>query len=113
MERLVDSIDDILKGDNRMDFAIFNKTEMEEMFQAMVEHMPEEIKKTAIDEFGGLEQWKEHYIKTVSSEDMQKRYQKMVECFGGKEEYLATVKNPISKEVAGSYQKSLKNMALL
>ena len=86
---------------------------MEEMFQAMVGHMPEEIKKTAIDEFGGMEQWKEHYIKAVSSQDMQKRYQKMVECFGGKEEYLATVKNPISKEVAGSYQKrmdaSLKN----
>lgn len=107
MERLVASIDDILKGDNRMDFAIFNKTEMEEMFQAMVGHMPEEIKKTAIDEFGGLEQWKEHYIKTVSSEDMQKRYQKMVEWFGGKEEYLATVKNPISKEVAESYQKRI------
>lgn len=106
-ERLVASIDDILKGDNRMDFAIFNKTEMEEMFQAMVEHMPEEIKKTAIDEFGGLEQWKEHYIQTVSSEDMQKRYQKMVEWFGGKEEYLATVKNPISKEVARSYQKRI------
>ena len=33
MERLVASIDDILKGDNRMDFAIFNKTEMEEMFR--------------------------------------------------------------------------------
>ena len=107
MERLVANIDDILKGDNRMDFAIFNRTEMEEMFQEMVEHMPEEIKKTAIDEFGGLEQWKEHYIKTVSSEDMQKRYQKMVECFGGKEEYLATVKNPISKEVAGSYHKRM------
>ena len=107
MEHLVASIDDILKGDNRMDFAIFNKTEMEEMFQAMVEHMPEEIKKTAIDEFGGLEQWKEHYIKAVSSEDMQKRYRKMVEWFGGKEEYLTAVKNPISKEVAASYQKRL------
>ena len=42
MERLVASIDDILKGDNKMDFAVFNKTEMDEMFQAMVEHMPEE-----------------------------------------------------------------------
>ena len=38
-----------------MDFAIFNKTEMEEIFQAMVEHMSEEIKKTAIDEFGGVD----------------------------------------------------------
>ncbi len=42
MERLVASIDDILKGDNKMDFAIFNKTEMDGMFQAMIEHMPEE-----------------------------------------------------------------------
>lgn len=39
IERLVASIDDILKGGNRMDFAIFNKTEMEEMFQAMLEHV--------------------------------------------------------------------------
>lgn len=107
LERLVASIDDILKGENKMDFAIFNRTEVEEMFQAMTDHMPEEMKKTAIDEFGGLAQWREHYMKAVSSEDMQKRYRKMVEWFGGKERYLDTVKNPISKEVAESYQKRL------
>lgn len=107
MEHLVASIDDILKGDNKMDFAIFNKTEMDEMFQAMTEHMPEEIKQKAIDEFGGLNQWHEHYIKAISSDDMQKRYRKMVEWFGGKEQYLATVKNPISKEVVASYQKRM------
>ena len=107
MERLVASIDDILKGENKMDFAIFNKTEMDEMFQAMIEHMPEEIKQKAIDEFGGLNQWHEHYIKAISSDDMQKRYRKMVEWFGGKEQYLATVKNPISKEVVASYQKRM------
>ena len=107
MEHLVASIDDILKGDNKMDFAIFNKTEMDEMFQAMTEHMPEEIKQKAIDEFGGLNQWHEHYIQAISSDDMQKRYQKMVEWFGGKEQYLATVKNPISKEVVASYQKRM------
>lgn len=107
MEHLVASIDTILKGDNRMDFAIFNKTEIEGMFQAMIDHMPEELKKTAVDEFGGLEQWQEHYVKAVSSEDMQKRYQKMVEWFGGKDEYLAAVKNPVSKAVAESYQKRM------
>lgn len=107
MERLVASIDDILKGDNRMDFAIFNKTEMEEMFQAMVEHMPEEIKQKAIDEFGGLNQWHEHYIKAISSDEMQKSYQKMMEWYGGKEKYLDTVKNPLSKEVVASYQKRM------
>ncbi len=107
MEHLITGIDDILKGDNKMDFAIFNKTEMDEMFQAMTEHMPEEIKQKAIDEFGGLNQWHEHYIKAVSSEDMQKRYRKMLEWFGGKEQYLATVKNPVSKEVMTSCQKRM------
>ena len=32
MERLISSIDDILKGENKMDFAVFSKTEMEELF---------------------------------------------------------------------------------
>ncbi len=107
MEHLITGIDDILKGDNKMDFAIFNKTEMDEMFQVMTEHMPEEIKQKAIDEFGGLNQWHEHYIKAVSSDDMQKRYRKMLEWFGGKEQYLATVKNPVSKEVMTSCQKRM------
>ncbi len=107
MEHLVASIDDILKGDNKMDFAIFNKIEMDEMFQAMTEHMPEEMKQKAIDEFGGIEKWHEHYIQAVSGDDMQRRYRKMLEWFGGKENYLAAVKNPISKEVVASYQKRM------
>jgi len=58
MERLIASIDDILKGENKMDFAVFSKTEIEEMFQTMVEHMPENMRNTAIKEFGSMEQGK-------------------------------------------------------
>ena len=36
MENLVASIDDILKGDNKMNFDIFNKTEMEEIKRGKV-----------------------------------------------------------------------------
>ncbi len=105
MEHLIANIDDILKGENKMDFAIFDKKEIEELFQTTFEHMPEEIRQTAIDEFGGIEQWKKHYIDVVSSEDMQKKYAKAVEWFGGKEAFLSGAKNPISKEVAESYKK--------
>lgn len=105
MEHLIDNIDDILKGENKMDFAIFDKKEIEELFQTTFEHMPEEIRQTAIDEFGGIEQWKKHYIDVVSSEDMQKKYAKAVEWFGGKEAFLDSAKNPISREVAESYKK--------
>ena len=84
MERLINSIDDILKGDNKMDFAIFSKTEVEEMFQTMIEHMPENMKNLAVKEFGSVEEWKKHYIEVVSSEEMQKGYAKVVEWYGGK-----------------------------
>lgn len=105
MEHLIANIDDILKGENKMDFAIFDKKEIQELFQTTFEHMPEEMRQTAIDEFGGIEQWKKHYIEVVSSEDMQKKYAKAVKWFGGKEAFLSSAKNPISKEVVESYKK--------
>ena len=108
MERLIAGIDDILKGENRMDFTIFNQTELEEMFQAMIDHMPEEIRQTAINEFGSVEQWRQHYLEVTSSEKMQKNYAKVVEWYGGKEEYLSVVKTPVSKEVAESYNKRIE-----
>jgi len=108
MERLIAGIDDILKGVNTMDFAIFNKTEVEEMFRSMFEHMPEHIRETAVKEFGGVEQWKKHYIEVVSSEKMQKNYAKVVEWYGGKDAYLTAVKNPVGKKVAESYHRRLE-----
>lgn len=105
MERLIASIDDILKGDNKMDFTVFNKTEIEKMFQLMFDSMPEKMRQTAIEEFGGADQWKKHYIEVVSTEEMQKKYAKVVEWYGGKDAYLKTLENPISKEVIESYKK--------
>ena len=91
-----------------MDFAVFSKTEMEEVFQAMLEHMPEDMKELSIKEFGSIEQWKEHYMEVVSREEMQKNYAKVVEWYGGKDEYLSAAKNPVSKEVADSYAKRIE-----
>ena len=108
MERLIASIDDILKGENRMDFTVFSKTEIEEMFQSMLEHMPEDIRDIAVKEFGSIEQWKEHYMEVVSSEKMQKGYAKVVEWYGGKDKYLSVVQNPVSKEVAESYNQRIE-----
>ena len=107
IERLINRIDDILKGEDKMDFEVFNKKEIEELFGIMVSYMPEKLRETAAQEFGGMEQWKEHYIETVSGENVQKCYLKMVEWFGGKEKYVSSVKHPISKEVAESYLKRI------
>ena len=108
MERLIASIDRILKGDNNVDFAIFSRTEVEEMFQTMLEHMPETMKERSIKEFGSMEQWKEHYMQVMSREEMQKGYAKVVEWYGGKDKFLSVTRNPISKEVAESYNKRIE-----
>ncbi len=108
LERLITSIDDILKGESNMDFAVFNKTEIEEMFQTMFEHMPEDVRNVAIHEFGGIEQWKKHYMEVMSSEKMQKGYAKVVEWYGGKDRFLSVAQAPVSKEVAESYNKRME-----
>lgn len=108
MERLIASIDDILKGENKMDFTIFTKTEVEEMFKTMLEHMPENMRNIAIKEFGSIEQWKKHYMEVVSSEEMQKGYAKVVEWYGGKDKFLSVARTPVSKEVAESYNKRIE-----
>lgn len=108
MERLIASIDRILKGDNKMDFAIFGKTEVEEMFQAMFEHMPDNMRNLAVKEFGSVEEWKKHYMETMSSEEMQKGYAKVVEWYGGKDQFLSVANHPISQEVAESYNKRVE-----
>lgn len=107
MERLIAGIDEILKGDNRMDFAIFNRTEIENMFQTMFDNMPEKIRKVSIEEFGSAEQWRRHYIEVVSSEEVQRRYAKVVEWFGGKDAFLHASDSPVSSEVAQSYEKQI------
>lgn len=108
MERLINSIDQILKGDNKMDFAIFSKTEVEELFQTMIEHMPENMKNLAVKEFGSIGEWKKHYMEVVASEEMQKGYAKVVEWYGGKDNFLSIANNPISTEVAESYNKQIE-----
>lgn len=107
LERLIDSIDVALKGANTMDFTVFNKEESSKMFSAMLEHMPDEIRDTAIKEFGSVEEWRAHYLNAVSSEEVQKQYAKIVEWYGGKEAYFDTVINPLSEDVRKSYKRRI------
>lgn len=110
LERLTDSIDAALKGANTMDFTVFNKEESSEMFSAMLEHMPDEIRDTAVKEFGSVEEWREHYLNAVSSEKIQKQYAKIVEWYGGKEAYVNTVMDPLSEKIKKSYKSRIYNV---
>lgn len=108
LERLIAGIDDILKGDKQMDFAIFSQEEVGELFQTMLSHMPEEMVNLSVQEFGSLEEWKKHYTEVVSSEKMQKNYAKVAEWYGGKDRFLSAANNPVSKEIADSYNRRIE-----
>ena len=45
IERLIASIDNILRGENRMDFEVFSKSELEDMYNSMEANMSDELKK--------------------------------------------------------------------
>ena len=110
VERLIASIDDILRGENRMDFSVFTKQETEEMFQTMVERMPEQIKDMAVSEFGSIEEWRKHYLEVMSSEKMQENYAKVIEWYGSKDAFLEAAGHPVSREVAESFGKRVDSI---
>ena len=110
VERLIASIDDILRGENRMDFSVFTKQETEEMFQTMVERMPEQIKDMAVSEFGSIEEWRKHYLGVMASEKMQENYAKVIEWYGSKDAFLGAAGHPVSREVAESFGKRVDSI---
>ena len=107
LERLIASIDDILRGENKMNFEVFNKTEIEDMCRSMIANMSEEQKAHFIHEYGSIEAFQEHFMESASSEAAQKNFQKVVEWYGNKEDALNASKNPGNPELLSAYQKRL------
>lgn len=48
LERIIASIDDILKGENKMNFEIFSKADIEQLYNAMVENMRRKRKRISL-----------------------------------------------------------------
>lgn len=110
MERLISSIDRILKGDHTMDFEVFSKTELEDMYHSMAENMSEEQKAIFIRQYGSMEEWKKNFLENASSESTQRNFQKVVEWYGSKEKALEASKNPGNSELFPAYQKRLEKI---
>ena len=105
IEKLVASIDDILKGDNKMDFEVFNKKEIEDMYNAMEKNMTEEQKKLFVGRYGSIEAWKEDFLEKASTEEAQQNFAQVVEWYGSKEKALEASMNPQNTDLRLDYQK--------
>lgn len=110
LEHLIANIDDILKGDNKMNFEVFSKSEIEELCLTSLANMSDVMKESIIKDFGSLEQWRKHFIERCSMQDIQKGYQKMVEWYGSKEKAINFAKHPPSMDVVKAYQNRLDSV---
>lgn len=93
-----------------MDFTVFTREESTELFEAMFANMPEEMRDTAIKEFGSIDNWREHYLDTVGKEKVQRQYEKIIEWYGGKDAYVDSVKNPLNQEIREDYQSQIESI---
>ncbi|MDE7436423.1 MAG: MerR family transcriptional regulator [Lachnospiraceae bacterium] len=107
MERLIASIDDILKGENKMDFEVFTKTELENMIDSIIANMNEKQRAVFTEHYGTVDAWREHFLKNASTEAVQKKFQKIIEWYGSKEEALDAATSQKPSGLFPAYQKRL------
>ena len=110
IERIIASIDEMLKGDQNMDLTVFDETETRAMFTDMLQNMNESQKQIFVDHYGSIEAWEQHIMEAASNENVQKNYAKVVEWYGAKEAEKDPVRNPPKSEVFTAYQKRIDDI---
>lgn len=110
LERLAASIDDILKGENKMDFEVFSKAELEEVFEDIMNSHSEEQIKALVSHFGSIEEYKEQYIANASKPSAQEHMAKMVEWYGDKELVKEFMTNPGSSKIGKAYNNRIEDI---
>lgn len=104
LNRLISGISDILRGENKMDFEMFSKKEMDEMYQAVVANMGEEQLQVMKEKYGSLEKFREQFLEKASGQDAQQNFRKVMEWYGNKDKAMDAVKNPVGMEVMEAYR---------
>lgn len=112
LERLISSMDDILKGEDKMDFEVFSKAEIEELYKNIVSHMSESQIKVLEEQYGSMEAFREHYMENASGEKVQANFKKVTEWYKGKEGALEAAKNGAGADVVRAYQNRLDQICL-
>lgn len=110
LERIIASIDNILKGDNAMDFGVFDKTDMEKMVDHIIKSLTDEQQEIFVKEYGSLDNFREHFLNNASSEEVQKNLAKVVEWYGDKESAMAASTNPDNPQIIEVYGKRLEEV---
>ncbi len=105
LDRIIASIDDVLKGEETMDFTVFSTEDIEEICKAALANMSEEQQELAAKQYGDRENYEKRLMEYMSTEQAQKNMEKMVEWYGDKEICMDVATNPLSAQVTAAYGK--------
>ncbi|MDO5426031.1 MAG: MerR family transcriptional regulator [Eubacteriales bacterium] len=108
LNRLISSIDDILKGENKMDFAVFDKSEIEAMYQGMIANMDAQTIRTLEEQYGSMEAYQKHFLENMQDPKVQENLKKVVEWYGDKEQALEASVNPENPKLLAAYQNRMQ-----
>lgn len=110
IERLITSIDKILKGENGMNFKVFSKSEIEEIWDSLYKNCNEAQRALFISHYGSEEAWRGQFLESAESEEAQKNFAKVIEWYGSKEKAMEAQKNPTDAGLVTAYQKRISTI---
>lgn len=110
LERLITGISDILEGGSNMDFEIFSRTEIEEMFNDMTYNMSNEQLELLSGGFENPADYREKYIESMSDKSVQKRMAKMADWYGDKESVKEFMGSPVNSRIGRAYANRIDNI---
>ena len=93
-----------------MDFEVFSKADLEEVFQDIMKIYSEEQLQVLVRNFGSIEEYKEQYIANVSKPSAQEHMAKMVEWYGDKELVKEFMTTPGSSKIGKAYNNRIEDI---
>lgn len=107
LERLIAHIDRILTGGQTMNFEVFSKAELKELYQTMIENMTAEQETEFLGKCGNMETRREEFLEKAETEATRQNFQKVLEWYGDKEKALNASKNAKGPESIQDHQRHI------
>ena len=106
LTRLIEQMDQILKGEDTLDFSIFEHNELEEVFRNRMTQIDPEYQQALINQYGSLEEFIQNMMK--NEENIKAS---AIKYYGSVKNYIESLKQapPIPKEGMGRLQVKLDN----
>ncbi len=90
---IITDLNQILKGEQKMDLSWFNEGSQRDMYKSMIEGMDDVQKQSFIEYYGSMEAWEKHLYEGFDSEQARKYYAHMGGWYGEMEPMMEEWKN--------------------